>query len=76
MPEYVSFGLLHRIPPQSIDRTPGGGPIELQDQYEGRESDLFIPADARAREESISHYLDGPGHSSRSESSLEQNGRS
>jgi len=30
------FGLLHRIPPQPDDHTPGAMPIELQDQYEAK----------------------------------------
>jgi len=83
MPRYVSFGLLHRIPPQSVDRTPGAGPIELQDQYEENGNDLFIPADVRGREQPIPHYsdqhLDGSRHSSRvvhSDGVLEQNGGS
>jgi hypothetical protein len=40
------FGLLHRIPPQPVDRLPGTIPIELQqttEEYE--EQDLFVPAD-------------------------------
>lgn len=43
----VSFGLLHRIPPQPEDRVPGTIPVELQEQADEYESqDLFVPADA------------------------------
>ena len=82
MPRCVSFGLLHRIPPQPVDRTPGAMPIELQDQYDEKESNLFVPADARSREQTISDSsLDGTRHSSRVAVSggspyIEQNGRS
>jgi hypothetical protein len=64
-----SFGLLHRIPPQPDNRTPGTMPVELQDKYDEK------------RESSISdHRLDGIGHSPRAvgdgSSYLEQNHRS
>ena len=43
----VSFGLLHRIPPQPEDRIPGTIPPELQEQADEYETqDLFVPADA------------------------------
>ena len=44
----VSFGLLHRIPPQPEDRVPGTMPAELQEQAdeEYESQDLFVPADA------------------------------
>jgi hypothetical protein len=60
-------------------------PIELQNQYEENQSNLFIPADVRSREQPISRSsdrnLDEARHSSRvpvSDGSryLEQNGRS
>jgi hypothetical protein len=84
IPIYISFGLLHRIPPQPDDRTPGAMPIELQDEYEENGSDLFIPADDRRSREHTSHssdrHVDGTRHSSRVAVSdgryLEQNGRS
>lgn len=41
-----SFGLLHRIPPQPIDKVPGSVPPELQEEFE--ESELFVPADAES----------------------------
>jgi len=61
------FGLLHRIPPQPDDRTPDTMPMEL-DQYDEKESDLFVPADIRSREQNISQssdqHLAGTRHSS------------
>jgi hypothetical protein len=41
-----SFGLLHRIPPQPVDKVPGSVPPELQEEFE--ESELFVPADAES----------------------------
>ena len=47
----VSFGLLHRIPPQPEDRVPGTVPAELQEQAEEYEDqDLFVPADRELQE--------------------------
>jgi len=42
------FGLLHRIPPQQVDRVPGSTPVELQEAEaaEFEEQELFVPADA------------------------------
>ncbi|KAJ3565023.1 hypothetical protein NP233_g7908 [Leucocoprinus birnbaumii] len=37
------FGLLHRIPPQPLDKVPGSIPLELQEDFE--EQELFVPAD-------------------------------
>jgi len=38
------YGLLHRIPPQSIDRVPGAMPLELS---ESEDHELFVPADVQ-----------------------------
>ena len=45
----VSFGLLHRIPPQPEDRVPGTVPAELEEQ-EYEDEDLFVPADTELQE--------------------------
>jgi hypothetical protein len=48
----ISFGLLHRIPPQPEDRAPGSLPAELQEQGdEYGNQDLFVPADVEADSE-------------------------
>jgi hypothetical protein len=48
----VSFGLLHRIPPQPEDRVPGTIPAELEEQAEEYEDqDLFVPADTELQED-------------------------
>ena len=39
---FLSFGLLHRIPPQPEGRQPGTTPPELQDGYDDA---IFVPAD-------------------------------
>lgn len=41
----ASFGLLHRIPPIPEDREPGAIPLELTEQPEFEEQQLFVPAD-------------------------------
>lgn len=48
----VSFGLLHRIPPQPEDRVPGTVPAELEEQAEEEyeDQDLFVPADTELQE--------------------------
>lgn len=47
----VSFGLLHRIPPQPEDRVPGTVPAELEEQAEEYEDqELFVPADTELQE--------------------------
>ncbi|KXN88180.1 Golgi reassembly-stacking protein 2 [Leucoagaricus sp. SymC.cos] len=38
------FGLLHRIPPQPLEKIPGSVPTELQEDFEEQEL-LFVPAD-------------------------------
>lgn len=44
-----SFGLLHRIPSQPVDRLPGTTPIELQQaEEEYEEQELFVPADVHS----------------------------
>lgn len=50
---FVSFGLLHRIPPQPEDREPGTLPAELQTEDDGDEygtQELFVPADVETEE--------------------------
>ena len=48
----VSFGLLHRIPPQPEDRVPGTLPAELEEEAEEYEDqDLFVPADTELQED-------------------------
>ena len=53
-----SFGLLHRIPSQPVDRLPGTTPIELQqavEEYE--EQELFVPADVNSEPHFSPHQL-------------------
>lgn len=53
-PLHISFGLLHRIPPQPDDRVPGTLPAELQEQDdEYGAQDLFVPADATDTNEGL-----------------------
>jgi hypothetical protein len=42
------FGLLHRIPPQPVERQI---PLELQEDYPNEEQDLFVPADVQHSED-------------------------